>query len=58
MTKILYPAQKKYLESLRIKDDKLITEMEEYAEEHDVPILDWHSIDFIEKLILSNTILK
>ncbi len=54
MTKILYPAQKKYLESLRIKDDKLITEMEEYAEEHDVPILDWHSIEFIEKLILTN----
>ncbi len=54
MTKILYPAQKKYLESLRIKDDKLITEMEEYAEEHHVPILDWHSIEFIEKLILTN----
>ena len=54
MSKILYPAQKKYLESLRVKDEKLITEMEDYAEEHHVPILDWHSIEFIEKLILTN----
>lgn len=54
MTKILYPAQKKYLESYRKKDDKLILEMEEYAHEHHVPILDWHSIEFIEKLILIN----
>ena len=54
MTKILYPAQKKYLESYRKKDDKLILEMEEYAHEHHVPILDWHAIEFIEKLILIN----
>ena len=54
MNKILYPAQKKYLESLRVKDDKLIIEMEEFADEHNVPILDWHSIEFIEKLILTN----
>lgn len=54
MTKILYPAQKKYLESYRKKEDKLILEMEEYAHEHHVPILDWHAIEFIEKLIIIN----
>ncbi len=52
MTKILYPAQKKYLNTFRKKEDKLINEIEEYAEVHHVPILDWHSIEFIEKLIL------
>lgn len=54
MTKILYPAQKKYLDTFRKKEDKLIHEMEEYAEVHRVPILDWHSIEFIEKLISTN----
>jgi predicted O-methyltransferase YrrM len=52
MTQILYPAQKKYLDNFRKKEDKLINEMEDYAELHRVPILDWHSIEFIEKLIL------
>lgn len=52
MTRILYPAQKKYLDTFRKKEDKLIREIEEYAELHRVPILDWHSIEFIEKLIL------
>lgn len=54
MSKILYPAQKKYLESFRKKDDKLITEMEQYAIEHHVPILDWHSVEFMENLILAH----
>ncbi len=53
MPKILYPAQRKYLESFRRKDDKLLTEMEDYAEEHNIPILDWDSIEFIEKIILA-----
>jgi predicted O-methyltransferase YrrM len=54
MTQILFPAQKKYLESFRKKGDELILEMEQYAVEHKVPILDWHSADLIEKLILIN----
>lgn len=54
MSQILYPAQKKYLESYRKKTDKLILEMEEYAENHHVPILDWHSVEFIENLILAH----
>ncbi len=52
MNRILYPAQRKYLESFRKKEDKLIIEMEKFAEEHHVPILDWHSVEFIEKLIM------
>lgn len=51
MAQILFPAQKKYLESLRNDHDKLHKEMEEFAVENNVPILDWHASDFIEKLI-------
>lgn len=54
MTKILYPAQKKYLESYRKKEDKFILEMEEYAHHHHIPILDWHAIEFMEKLVHLN----
>jgi len=54
MAQIFFPAQKKYLESFRKKGDDLIIEMEEYALEHNVPILNWHAADFIEKLILIN----
>jgi predicted O-methyltransferase YrrM len=54
MNKILYPAQIKYLESYRKKDDKLIVEMEEFAEKHHVPILDWHSVELIENLVLTH----
>jgi predicted O-methyltransferase YrrM len=54
MAQIFFPAQKKYLESFRKKGDDLIIEMEQYALEHNVPILNWHAADFIEKLILIN----
>jgi len=54
MTQILFPKQKKYLESFRKKGDELIIEMEQYALDHKVPILDWLAADFIEKLILIN----
>jgi predicted O-methyltransferase YrrM len=54
VSQILYPAQKKYLESHRKKADRLIVEMEEFAEKHHVPILDWHSVEFIENLILAH----
>lgn len=53
MNKILYPAQVKYLETYRKKESKLIHEMEDFAKEHHVPILDWHSVEFIEKLIIT-----
>jgi len=54
MAQIFFPAQKKYLESFRKKGDDLILEMEQYAIEHKVPILNWHAADFIEKLIMIN----
>ena len=54
MSKILYPAQRKYLEFHRKKEDKLIVEMEDFAEKHHVPILDWHSVEFVENLILAH----
>ena len=54
MTQILFPAQKKYLESFRKKEDELILEMERYASENKVPILNWHAADLIEKLIIIN----
>ncbi len=54
MTQILFSAQKKYLESFRKKESELILEMEQFAIEHNVPILNWHAADFIEKLIQMN----
>lgn len=51
MTQIYYPAQKKYLESFKKDENKLRKEMEEFAEENHVPILNWHAAEFIEKLI-------
>jgi predicted O-methyltransferase YrrM len=51
MSQIFFPAQKKYLESFKRNDNKLLIEMEEYAKEHNVPILDWHAAELIEKLI-------
>jgi predicted O-methyltransferase YrrM len=51
MAQIFYPAQKKYLQSFKKDDNKLREEMEQYAIENHVPILDWHSAEFIEKLI-------
>ena len=41
-----------YLKELRVENDALILEMEKYALEHKVPILDWKSAEFIEQLIL------
>ena len=51
MDKILYPSQHKYLYQFKVQDDPLINEMEKYAEEHNIPILDWKSAEFMEILI-------
>jgi caffeoyl-CoA O-methyltransferase len=51
MDKILYPLQHKYLYRFKNQNDPLIKEMEKYADEHNVPILNWHSADFLELLI-------
>jgi predicted O-methyltransferase YrrM len=52
MNKILFPAQKSYIESFRSEKDPLILEMEEYAKTHNVPIFLWQSIEFMEQLIM------
>lgn len=52
MDKILYPSQIKYLEKLRRDPSKIIKEMEEFAAEKKVPILDWNSAELLEQMIL------
>jgi len=52
MSKILYPAQQKYIESFRKEPDELLKEMEDYAKENNVPILSWQSAEFIEQIVL------
>lgn len=51
MSEILLPLQGEYLLKLRKEDDPLILEMEEYAKEHNIPILSWKSAEFMEQLI-------
>ena len=52
MDKILYPSQYKYLYQFKNQNDPLIKEMEKYAEDHNIPILDWQSADFMELLLI------
>jgi predicted O-methyltransferase YrrM len=52
MSKILYSSQQKYLDQFRTKNDELITQMEKYAKEHEIPILDWQSAEYLEQLVL------
>ncbi|MGE5496551.1 MAG: O-methyltransferase [Syntrophothermus sp.] len=54
MEHIICPEQQAYLESVRREEDSLILEMEQYAKEHRVPILDWKSVEFLEQLILTS----
>jgi predicted O-methyltransferase YrrM len=51
MSRIIYPLQQKYLESFRKETDPLILEMEEYAKQHNIPILAKDSAAFLEQLI-------
>ena len=52
MAGILYPAQTKYLKQFKKDDDPLIIEMEEYAKEHNVPILSNHAAEFLEQIVM------
>ncbi len=54
MDKILYKAQKKYLDSLLLEDEPLLQEMESFAKENKIPILDKHAAQFLEQMILLN----
>lgn len=52
MDKILYSAQRKYLESLQGKVDPLLREMEEFASVNKIPILNRESAEFLEQVVL------
>lgn len=52
MSNILYEKQLAYLSSLRNPPDALLKEMEEFASEKKIPILDWKAAEFLEQLVL------
>jgi len=51
MDKILYEEQIKYLNTFKKKTGNLIGEMESLAKEKRIPVLDGHSVEFLELLI-------
>lgn len=52
MNTIHFPAQAKYIDSFRKKENELIIEMETYAAEHKILILSWQSAELFEQLII------
>jgi predicted O-methyltransferase YrrM len=52
MSKILYSSQETYLNELRCENNELLLEMEAFAEEKSIPILEWKSAEFLEQLVL------
>jgi predicted O-methyltransferase YrrM len=52
MAKIVYERQLSYLTSLRTQPDALLKEMEKFALEKKIPILDWKAAELIEQLVL------
>lgn len=51
MKGIVFSNQEKYLTTLRNKPDALIAEMEEFALENQVPILNWNAAELLEMLV-------
>ena len=51
MKGIVFANQEKYLTTLRNKPDALIAEMEEFALENQVPILNWNAAELLEMLV-------
>ncbi len=51
MKNIIDSIQLDYLLKFRKEEDPLILEMETFAKENNIPILDWQSADFLETLI-------
>jgi len=52
MPGILYSPQENYLKKLRTENDELILEMEKFAKEKNVPILNWNAAELLESLIV------
>lgn len=48
---IINPSQEIYLKNFRSEKDKLILELEDYALQNKIPILNWMAADFLEQLI-------
>jgi predicted O-methyltransferase YrrM len=51
MSKILYTAQEQYLNQFLMKGDSLLTEMEEYALQNNVPILSKPAAELLEQYV-------
>jgi predicted O-methyltransferase YrrM len=51
-SKIIEPIQLEYLTSLRRESDPFIKEMETFAFENNIPILDWKSAELLEQIVL------
>lgn len=52
MDKILFPFQLEYLSQFRKQKNVLLAEMEKYAKEKSIPILDWKAADFLDQIII------
>ncbi len=52
MSEIINSHQLKYLHSLRPEPDSLILEMEKFAEERKIPLLDWKSAELLDQILL------
>lgn len=50
--KIIEPEQIEYLASIRKEPDSLIIEMEAFALENKIPILDWKSAELLEQIVI------
>ncbi len=51
MKRIVLAAQEKYLDKLRAKQEDLTLEMEAFAKDNLIPILNWNAADFLEVMI-------
>ena len=51
MEKILYEEQVKYLDSFKKKKSELVREMEAFAQERKIPILNARAVEFLELII-------
>jgi predicted O-methyltransferase YrrM len=54
MPDITHQEQVEYLRLLRIYTDPIIKEMEEFAAEKKIPILDWKAAELLEQIILTH----
>jgi predicted O-methyltransferase YrrM len=51
MDKILNPIQSKYISSFKEESDEILSEIEIFAKENNIPILFWQSAEFVEQII-------